>query len=178
MNNWPTRFNIYLLALLGVLLGPICGCKTTEEKQKSKVASTLRLHLEVNRDDRDHSFGVPVYRKQPVNINIYREPFLDEGYIVKADVVDVDDDGGFGIRVQFDKHGTMVLEGVTAGYKGQRIAVFSLFNQPRWLAAPRIAKHISDGVFVFTPDATREEAERIVQGINNVVKKLGRSYVF
>jgi hypothetical protein len=32
-------------------------------------------------------------------------------------------------------------------------------------------KRISDGVLVFTPDASREEADRIVLGLNNVAKE-------
>ena len=35
-----------------------------------------------------------------------------------------------------------------------------------------ITKVISNGRFVFAPDATREEAERIVRGLNNMAKKL------
>jgi len=30
---------------------------------------------------------------------------------------------------------------------------------------------LSDGVFTFTPDATREEAERLVLGVNNTVQR-------
>jgi hypothetical protein len=41
----------------------------------------------------------------------------------------------------------------------------------RWLAAPVISHRIGDGVLVFTPDATREEAEEIALGLNNVAKK-------
>ena len=41
----------------------------------------------------------------------------------------------------------------------------------RWLAAPRINKRIADGVLVFTPDATREEAEQIALGLNNLAQK-------
>ena len=44
----------------------------------------------------------------------------------------------------------------------------------RWLAAPVISHRISDGVLVFTPDATREEAEEIALGLNNVSKKVHR----
>ena len=40
-----------------------------------------------------------------------------------------------------------------------------------WLAAPMTNKRISDGVLVFTPDASREEADRIVLGLNNVAKE-------
>jgi hypothetical protein len=51
--------------------------------------------------------------------------------------------------------------------------VFCKFGRdPRWLAAPQITKHLSAGVFTFTPDATREEAERIVTGLNNVAEKV------
>ena len=56
------------------------------------------------------------------------------------------------------------------------IAIFSQFGEEmkdyRWLAAPVINRRISDGVLVFTPDATREEAEEIALGLNNVAKKV------
>ena len=32
----------------------------------------------------------------------------------------------------------------------------------------------STGEIVFTPDCTREEAERVVRGLNNVVRKIKR----
>jgi hypothetical protein len=36
-------------------------------------------------------------------------------------------------------------------------------------------KRITDGVLVFTPDTTREEAENIALGLNNVAKSLGKA---
>ena len=44
------------------------------------------------------------------------------------------------------------------------------FGELRWLAAPILQQRIRDGLLVFTPDATREEAERIVRGLKNVAK--------
>ena len=41
------------------------------------------------------------------------------------------------------------------------------------MAAPRIARRISNGVISFTPDATRDEAEQIAIGLNNVAIKNG-----
>jgi len=105
-------------------------------------------------------------------VSVFRDVFLDEGDIEEASVVDVDKMGGFGICVRFSSYGRMVLENVTTAYKGQRIVIFSTFGQVRWLAAPVINRRISDGIFVFTPDATREEADRIVRGINNVLKAI------
>jgi hypothetical protein len=52
------------------------------------------------------------------------------------------------------------------------------WTENRFLGAPLITKRITDGVFVFTPDATREEAERIVAGLNNVIAKLKKPYTF
>ena len=72
--------------------------------------------------------------------------------------------------------GTVLLEECTAANRGRRIAIFSQFGEKikdyRWLAAPVITRRISDGVLVFTPDATREEAEEIALGLNNVSKKV------
>jgi preprotein translocase subunit SecD len=83
--------------------------------------------------------------------------------------------GGFALRIQFDHAGTALLEQYSASNRGKKIAVFCQFGEKlkdvRWLAAPVISRRISDGIFVFTPDATREEAEEIAVGLNNVFKK-------
>jgi hypothetical protein len=79
--------------------------------------------------------------------------------------------GSFQIMVQFDRRGTWLLEQYTTAHRGRRIGIFSQFGDARWLAAPMMNKRISDGVLVFTPDASREEADRIVLGLNNVAKE-------
>jgi hypothetical protein len=53
-------------------------------------------------------------------------------------------------------------------------------GQPRaaaWLAAVQIRERIPSGIFRFSPDASREETQRIVRGLKNVIafeKSLGR----
>ncbi|MBI4324273.1 MAG: hypothetical protein HY674_03325 [Chloroflexi bacterium] len=159
-------FNILLL-WLAMALGLAAGCMTTREGTQGKEATVLRFHLEVNPDGTHHNIPISVYG---IPVNVQRDPFLDEGSIQEAAVVD--SLGGFSLKVRFDHHGTLVLDNMTTASKGQRIAVFSQFGQARWLAAPVINRRISDGVFVFTPDATKEEAERIVKGLNNVAKAI------
>jgi hypothetical protein len=61
----------------------------------------------------------------------------------------------------------------TVSKQGRRVAVWSKWTEGRWLAAPQVMKPIEDGVLVFAIDGTREEAERIVRGLNNVAVKLG-----
>lgn len=154
------RFNAYLLfaALFCV------GCETFRKKE----ASTIRFHLEVNEDASRRSSPVPVYRANPMTVNVQNSPFLSEAHVSKASVVDAM--GAFQIMIQFDRRGTWILEQYTTANKGKHIAIFSQFGQARWLAAPEITKRIADGVLVFTPDATREESERLVKGLNNVAK--------
>jgi preprotein translocase subunit SecD len=158
-------FNLYLWLLLLLTLP---ACKSTEERKKSKEATTLRLHLETNADGSDRNSGVPIFRANPVMVNVDRAAFLQEGDIQIAEVVDVT--GGFAIRIQFNRHGSLVLENVTTSFKGRRYAIQAQFGDSRWLAAPVISRRIADGSIVFTPDATREEAERIVRGLNNVAR--------
>ena len=76
-------------------------------------------------------------------------------------------DGSFSIQLKFNWHGTLVLQTFTSQYIGKHIAVYCVFNKKRWLAAPQVQRGITDGTFTFTPDATHEEAERIVKGLNN-----------
>jgi preprotein translocase subunit SecD len=97
--------------------------------------------------------------------------------MLKAEVVTIDEHGGFAIRIIFDEPGKFRLDNVTAANKGKRIVVMAQWTEVRWLAAPKINRRISDGVFVFTPDASREEAERIVNGLNNVIKKVRKPFV-
>jgi hypothetical protein len=45
-------------------------------------------------------------------------------------------------------------------------------KQARWIAAPVIHGRISNGSLVFTPDASREEADEIARGLTNIAKKI------
>jgi preprotein translocase subunit SecD len=165
------RFNIYLVLALAAAVA--CGCRTSPESKAKKQLSTLRLHLETGHDVSVTSEVVPIYRQHPYMVSVDKMPFLNESNVAAAKVVDVV--GGFALRIQFDHAGTATLEQYTTANRGRKIAVFSQFGEElmsvRWLAAPFISRSITDGVFIFTPDATREEAEQIAVGLNNVVKK-------
>ena len=188
------RFNIYLLSLL--LLPAFSGDggddeakktppdtkrsedkRTIEGKKHSKDSSTLRLYLETTPAAPDRSQEVPLFRTKPVMVTVEKTPFLDEGNVSQASIVDAEE--SFLIKIQFDKHGTWLLENMTATSVGKRVAIFSQFgDSQRWLAAPVLTRRISDGVLTFTPDASRAEAERIVSGLNNVAAKLKKKNKF
>jgi len=165
------EFNTYLLLLL-LCASPGWGCRSAAKDKKTgkKEYYVLRLHIEVNSDGTDKNVPVTIGRNAPFAVNVNKLPFLEELNIRRAEVVD-DGLGGFAMKIEYNRQGTWLLEQYTVANKGKHVAVFAEFGEIRWLAAPRIDHRITDGVFTFTPDATREEAERLVLGVNNTVKR-------
>jgi preprotein translocase subunit SecD len=169
------RFNLYLMLALTLGLAP--GCKSTDSKDK-KILSTLRLHIEIQADPMARAQTVEVYRQSPVQFTVDKVPFLTEANVKEAKVIEVT--GGFALQIQFDRQGSWLLEQYTSANRSKHIAVASQFfdpgedkiNKGRFLAAPQIQTHITDGVFIFTPDASKDEAENIALGLNHVAKKL------
>jgi hypothetical protein len=169
------RFNIYLLAVLGLLAG--AGCNSPAAKKK-KVLSTVLLHTEMNSDNKGRSERVEVFRAQPFSVTIDKQPFLTDAFVKDARVIEVV--GGFALQLQFDQKGSWLLEETSVAMHGRHLAIFSQFVNPgeehmntgRWLAAPLFSARITDGLLVFTPDASRAETEQIALGLNNVARKL------
>ena len=168
------RFNTYLL--LAGALALATGCKSDAPSGKPKYGkkdhSSLRLFLQVNPDGSDRTETVMIGRERPFAVHVDKQPVLTEVNIEKASIVEAL--GGFSIAVQFDKEGGWLLEQYTAGHKGKHLAIAAEFGEKRWLAAPKITERIADGRLVFTPDATRDEAERIVHGLNRVAELVGK----
>lgn len=162
-------FNGFLLLLAFALA---TGCGSTEERRRKKELSNIRIHVEGDTRS-DQAAGVSVFRSSPMRLNVEREPILDENNVVAA-TVEPDAAGGFVVRVKFDRQGSWILERATVVNRGKRLAIHGYFGEERWLAAPEIRAKNSTGSITFTPDASREEAERFVRGLNNVARKLNQ----
>ncbi len=173
MNAHWRRFNLYLAMLLA--LGLIIGCKTDPEAKKKKQFCVLRVHLEVPPDGTDRSQQIEIMKKSPLRLNVEKYPLLLENQLAHAKIYDAT--GGFALRLEYGHVGTRVLEQATAANRGSHLAIFACFGEPmtnnRWLGAPLISKIITNGIIDFTPDATREEVDQIVIGINNDVEEYG-----
>lgn len=186
MKNQPISFNIYLLLVSLFLV----GCETTDtnkakkndaaktqkkdERKPKKEYATIRFHLETNLDGTPKTKVVPIYRASPIYVAVEELVFLDEGSVEQAALVDWA--GTYAIRIKFNHHGSFYLDSLTTSNKGRRLVIYSEFGQSkdvvtnRWLAAPVIEQRNDSGILTFTPDASREEAERIVNGLNNIAK--------
>lgn len=169
------RFNFYLLAACGLMLAG--GCQLFPHKEEKKAeepkieVTTIELHQEVNSDGIKDNSPVAIYRAAPFMVNVDTEPFLDTADVSEASIVD-QEGGLFEIRLKFTWRGSALLETITSSNPGKRIAVYCDFGEKRWLAAPVVRGRITDGTLTFTPDATRKEAERIVEGLNKIAKEL------
>lgn len=168
MKSRALLFNGFLVVAAIALM---TGCAFSEERKRNRELSNIRIHVESD-SQADQSSAISVIRSAPVRFNIEGEPVLDEHNVASARVVD--QFGGFSIDVQFDRQGRWILERTTVVHKGKRLAIHSYFGEERWLAAYLIPGKNSTGHLTFTPDCTREEAERMVRGLNNAVHKLQR----
>jgi len=166
---WMQQFNLKLAAVF-LALALLCGCQTDKN---SKAAGALRVHIEVTVPTAT-SQSVSVLRSTPVLVTIQKDPVLTEANIVAAKVIDTP--GGFAVQVKFDDDtGAWILQQYSAANPGKHFVIYGQWTDKpgdgRWLAAPLITRRIADGVLSFTPDASRAEADQLVNGLNNVAKR-------
>jgi preprotein translocase subunit SecD len=169
-------FNTNLLAL-AIAVAAMTGCASGKSPTTSrkKAIATLRLYLTTPPNAGYETDTVTIVGSPVV---IRKEPFLFESSVERAMAVEVTG-RGYQLEVQFDSHGTMVLDSITAENRGRHIAVLSQFgrsakdkkNRQVWLGCPQIRQRITDGVFIFTPDCSFEEAQLIADGLNTIAAK-------
>ena len=171
MKSRPCVFNGFLVL---AMMAFVASCATSEESKRKKEMSSLRIHIESDPGNSDRASAISVHRAAPILLNIDREAVLDESEVTAATVTG-QAGGLFSVEIQFSRRGGWILERTTVANRGRHLAVFSQFGgQARWLAAPLITAKNSSGRLVFTPDASHEEAERFVRGLNNLARKLER----
>jgi preprotein translocase subunit SecD len=178
MKTWPRNINGIFCAL--ALICFFSACETTGDKadkaaakKDKKLKAIVGVHVEAVPDG-SRTTAVPVFRANPMMITINASPFVNNADVVEARLVDLEG-GGWGMSLTFDNHGRMALDNITSRNNGKHLVVYVAFPEIRWLAAPRIGRRIADGILIFTPDCTHEEAEQIVKGINNVAKQAQKS---
>ena len=181
MKSLTGRINMIFAILACAGLG--CNSPKTSPPNETtavpaKQATLMQFHIETNPDPTGRTMEAPIFRANPFHLTVQREPVLDEAFMENVQLVDTDEMGGYAIKVTFNKFGTRRLDALSVEHRSQRLAVHAEWTEARWLGAPVLNKRISDGVLIFSPDATREETERIVRGLSNVVSHLQKPFVF
>lgn len=170
MNFSAGRFNLYLWTL-GLSLLLAAGCATG--KKSDKQIAALRVHMQ-STENISSGEKITVLRSQPMLVPIVADPILTESHVASASLLETP--GGFAVEIKFNQTGIWMLEQYTGSNPGKHLAIFGQWSDKlvdgRWLAAPVISHRIANGVLSFTPDASREEAEQFVKGLNNVAKKI------
>ena len=110
-------------------------------------------------------------------VTIAKEPILTEANIIAARVIE--SEGGYALEIKFDESGTWCLEQFTAANPGKHLVIFGQWGATmadgRWLGAPLITHRIGNGVLSFTPDASREEADQLVLGLNPTPQEITKN---
>lgn len=165
---------------MAAALALLCGCKTDQEKAQEKakeVVGALRVHIEAGSSVAGSTQTISLLRSDPVLVTIVNEPILTEANLVTAKVIDTQ--GGFAIEVKFDEISASLLEQYSASNPGKHLVIFGQWGDKlsngRWLAAPLITHRIGSGTLAFTPDCSRDEADQLVLGLNNVTAKINKS---
>lgn len=144
--------------------------KKAKKPKKPKPLNKLRVHVEARRDLPERSLPALVGRNSPLPYNVEKVPILNESHVENA--VLVDQPGGFVVRIRFDSMGTKLLESYTSAAAGRHLCIITdIDGEGRWLAAPLVRHRIADGTLSFTADASREEMERLVFGLNETIRK-------
>lgn len=170
MNFYVRRFNLYLAVLL---LPALCSCAYFQKK-KPEAAGAIRIHVESPVSVADKTQTVSLLRSSPVVVTVEIDPVVTEANLIAATLIEAP--GGFAVRVRFDETGGWMLEQATARNPGKHLVIFGQWgnkaSEGRWLAAPLLNRRIADATVTFTPDASREEAQKMVDGLNNLAKLL------
>ncbi len=179
MRGWTVRINTFFPACLLVASLWMAGCASDSASKKGpkpdKEVAAMRVHVEL-RDGAEGGRTISILRASPVSLLIEKEPFLDERDIKSAKIVETVT--GFAVSVTCTLHGRLVLEMTSVSRTGRHLAVVSTWetdkdkSETRWLAAPLLKGALREGVLTFVPDCTREEAEHLVRGLNNLAIKL------
>jgi hypothetical protein len=170
MSFCTRRFNLYLAL---VLVLPLCSCSWFHKKQKEKAAA-IRIHTEARASVPGQTQTISLMRAMPVEVTVDVEPVVTEGNVLAARLIE--SEGGYAVLVRFDESGGWALEQATSRYPGKHLVIFGQWGEKvsegRFLAAPLITRRNATAEISFTPDASREEMQEFVDGLNNLSRLL------
>ncbi len=144
--------------------------KKSKKEKKPKLLKSLRVYVETKHDIDERSLPAVVGRSSPMKFRVEKLAILNEVHIEAATLLDQRE--SFQVQIKFNSLGTRILEAYTSAAAGRHLLIMTdLDDGGRWVAAPLIRRRIGDGKLVFTPDASRDEMDRLVKGLNETVER-------
>jgi preprotein translocase subunit SecD len=155
--------------VLALAMASVSACSTASS-DRQKPIETFRVHLESRHDIPERSMPAEIGEANPMRFTVEKLPILSEIHVEEAALLEQSD--GFTVQVRFNGMGARILEGYSSAAIGRHFLIMTEIDEEvRWIAAPLIRHRNSEGTLTFTPQATREEMQRLVAGLNGAVEK-------
>ncbi len=165
-------FNILLACavMMGLASAALAGDAPAKKPRKPKPVKAVRIYVETRHDIAERSLAATVGRSSPMSFQVEKLPILNEVHVDEAALLE--ESGTYQVQLKFNSLGTRVLEAYTAAAVGRHLVIMTDIDaEARWIAAPLVRRRIGDGVLRFVPDASREEMQRLVRGLNEAIAK-------
>lgn len=144
--------------------------KRTRKSKKPKPVKHVRVYVETRHDIAERSLAATVGKSNPMAFQVEKLPILNEVHVEQAALIE--EAGTYQVQLRFNSLGSRVLEAYSAGAVGRHFVIMTQIDEEaRWIAAPLIRRRLGDGVLRFVPDASREDMQRLVNGLNGEIAK-------
>lgn len=151
------RILTWVLPALALVVG---GC------QADKQFTRMGIHLQTPAQLPETQRTIVVVPNPPLSIAVGRFPEVREVDLESAQAVKTDTRKQ--LILQFNRHGTIVIENFTTERRGE-LYVLTLNTVP--IAAPAIREPIRDGRLVIDVDIPDADLDKIVEGLNASAKE-------
>ena len=169
----------HLIFVAFVLLTSLPGCVKKYSVDTGRDKAQLALFIQGFPQQGEETQLLKVYQAKPKLVYIDPKPVMrgDSGMITLSKVIDTQD-GLHAIQLDFTTLGQSVMEHITTNFRSRQLYIVLATNddhsKTNKVKMTCIGSHYINQTFstplVFTPDASRDESEKITKLLNNTLK--------
>ena len=169
----------HLIIAAFVLLTSLLGCVRKYSVDTDRDKAQLALFIQGFPKQGEDTKLLKVYQAKPKLVYIDPKPVMrgDSGMITSSKVINTQD-GLHAIQLDFTTLGQSVMEHITTNFRARQLYIVLAKNddhsKTNKVRMTCIGSHYINRTFssplVFTPDASREESEKITKLLNNTLK--------
>ena len=169
----------HLIIATFVLLTSLLGCVRKYSVDTNRDKAQLALFIQGFPKQGEDTKLLKVYQAKPKLVYIDPKPVMrgDSGMITSSKVINTQD-GLHAIQLDFTTLGQSVMEHITTNFRSRQLYIVLAKNddhsKTNKVKMTCIGSHYINRTFstplVFTPDASRDESEKITKLLNNTLK--------